>query len=368
MSEEELSSRGQKNARRKKVSRATKKEGNESSKEKRKKGSGKYLSTVDVKRLEETLKSYVLNAPTHCENELRNEKSLSIFPIRKQMVSTLLNSDTVKEMFVEFCRDIYSKIIKAFTEISSAKVKNSEKRASFSVICFQLLLTVEESEVWKNMIRVIVTTIQLQENETDEVNYHAAVVLNIIYWALYENFHSAVMQIKTDIDKQKTHTIASEGADTVVDSDFVDVARVSGAALHKLRKGREKIVNGQKGARKVSEATKDNYAAEVKVMSEMVCSAEEKISLPLGLKTLDEGKLTFFSSKFTVVLFTLDKRIREMLTDRNLNRYLKNLMKLTKQSVALDQELQELFLAASKRACTTPVEEVRVCSIWQELG
>ena len=208
MSKEELSSRGQKNARRKKVSRATKKEGNESSKEKRKKGSGKYLSTVDVKRLEETLKSYVLNAPTHCENELRNEKSLSIFPIRKQMVSTLLNSDTVKEMFVEFCRDIYSKIINAFTEISSAKVKNSEKRASFnSVICSQLLLTVEESEVWKNMIRVIVTTIQLQENETDEVNYHAAVVLNTIYWALYENFHSAVMQIKIDIDKHKTHTI-----------------------------------------------------------------------------------------------------------------------------------------------------------------
>ena len=175
------------------------------------------------------------------------------------------------------------------------------------------------------------------------------------------------MQIKIDIDKQKTHTIASEGADTVVDSDFVDVARVSGAALHKLRKGREKIVNGRKGARKVSEATKDNYAAEVKVVSEMVCSAEEKISLPLGLKTLDEGKLTFFSSKFTVVLFTLDKRIREMLTDKNLERYPKNLMKLTKQSVALDQELQELFLAASKRACTTPVEEVRVCSIWQEL-
>ena len=43
-------------------------------------------------------------------------------------------------------------------------------------------------------------------------------------------------------------------------------------------------------------------------------------------------------------------------------------MKLTKQSVALDKELQELFLAASKRACTAVVEEIRVCSIWQELG
>ena len=367
MSGEESPSRGQKDVRRKKVPKATNKKGNESSKEKRKKSSGKYLCNDDVKRLEETLKSYLLSAQTQCENELRNEKSLSIFPVRKQIVSTVLSSDTVRVMFVKLCRDIYSKIIRAFTEISSAKVKNSDKRASFSVTCSQLLLTVEESESWRDMKRAIVTTIHLKENETDEVDFHAAAVLNTIYWALYENFHNAVMQIKIDIYKQKTQPIASEGADTVVDSDFVDVARVSGAALHTLWKGREKIVNGRKGARRVSEATRHNYAAEVKVMSEMVCSAEEKTSLPLGLQTLNEGKLTFFSSKFTVVLLTLDKRIREMLTEKNLKRYPKNLMKLTKQSVALDEELQELFLAASKRACTAPVEEVRVCSIWQEL-
>ena len=99
------------------------------------------------------------------------------------------------------------------------------------------------------------------------------------------------------------------------------VARVSGAALHKLRKGREKIVNGRKGARRVSEATKDNFEVEVKVMSELVCSAKEKTSLPSVLKTLEEGELTFLSSKFTVVLFTLDKRIREMLTEKYLKRY-----------------------------------------------
>ena len=42
-------------------------------------------------------------------------------------------------------------------------------------------------------------------------------------------------------------------------------------------------------------------------------------------------------------------------------------MKLTKQSVARDKELHELFLAASKRACIAPCEDVRVSSIWQEL-
>lgn len=97
-----------------------------------------------------------------------------------QIVSTVLNSDTVRVMFVKLCRDIYSNIIKDFTEISSAKVKNSDQRASFSVICSHLLLTIEDSEVWRNMIRVIVATIQLQENETDQVNFHAAVVRNTI--------------------------------------------------------------------------------------------------------------------------------------------------------------------------------------------
>ena len=46
-----------------------------------------------------------------------------------------------------------------------------------------------------------------------------------------------------------------------------------------------------------------------------------KTSLPSVLKTLEEGKLTFLSSKFAVVLFTLDKRIREMLTEKYLTRY-----------------------------------------------
>ena len=51
----------------------------------------------------------------------------------------------------------------------------------------------------------------------------------------------------------------------------VDVARISGAALHQLRKGREKVLFGRKGARKLSESTKENYAKEMKLMTEMVC-------------------------------------------------------------------------------------------------
>jgi len=55
MCEDELPRGGQKTARRKKVPKTTNKEGIGSGKEKRKKGSGKYLFSVVVKRLEETL-------------------------------------------------------------------------------------------------------------------------------------------------------------------------------------------------------------------------------------------------------------------------------------------------------------------------
>ena len=114
--------------------------------------------------------------------------------------------------------------------------------------------------------------------------------------------------------KRKANQLhADEDAGAVVVSDIVDMARISGAALHQLRKGREKIIFGRKGARKASESTKKNYAEEMKLMTEMVCSEEEKKSLPLGLKTLDEGKLTFFNTKFNVVLLALDSRIRVLL-------------------------------------------------------
>jgi len=257
---------------------------------------------------------------------------------------------------------MFSEIISAFTEVSEMKPKNSEKRALFAIKCSRALSVVEEMESWKNTKKEISTS--LNEKEKDELNLHAAAVLNIIYWAIYEGIHSAVLQNK--IDSAVNQPITSEGADTVVDSDIVDVARVSGAALYRLRKGKEKIINGKKGAKKVSETTKDNYVKDVKLMNEMTCSAEEKKSLPMGLKTLDEGKLTFFKSKFNVVLLALDKRIREMLNDENQKRYPKNLMKITKKVVYLDEELCEMFLAAAKLVCTAP-DEIRLKSIWKDL-
>lgn len=160
---------------------------------------------------------------------------------------------------------------------------------------------------------------------------------------------------------------ANQFQDAVVASDIVDVARISGAALHQLRKGREKVIFGRKGARKLSESTKENYAKEMKLMTEMVCSEEEKKSLPLGLKTLDEGKLTFLNTKFNVVFLALDSRIRELLSEANLKRYPKHLMKLTKQAVSLDEELCESFLVTAKAVCKAQPDCTRLREIWRDL-
>lgn len=42
------------------------------------------------------------------------------------------------------------------------------------------------------------------------------------------------------IDSETNQPITSEGVDAVVNSDIVDVTRVSGVALYRIRKGEEK--------------------------------------------------------------------------------------------------------------------------------
>ena len=119
---------------------------------------------------------------------------------------------------------------------------------------------------WREIRDAFATT--MEEKERHQVDIYATAVLSATYWTIYGKFHEASLQIK--IDKAKSQPTADEGADAVVASDIVDMARISGAALQQLRKGREKIIFGQKGERKVSESTKENYAQELKLMTEMV--------------------------------------------------------------------------------------------------
>jgi len=79
-------------------------------------------------------------------------------------------------MFVEISQRMFSEIMPAFIEMAEMfimKTKNSEKRALFSMKCSR----------GKNTKRKKTTSIY---EEKDEVKLHAALVINITFWANYE--------------------------------------------------------------------------------------------------------------------------------------------------------------------------------------
>ena len=91
-------------------------------------------------------------------------------------------------MSVEISQRMFSEIMPAFTEMAEMfimKTKNSEKRALFSIKCSRGALSiVDKIENWKNTKRKKTTSVD--EKEKDEVKLHAALVLNITFWAIYE--------------------------------------------------------------------------------------------------------------------------------------------------------------------------------------
>ena len=64
------------------------------------------------------------------------------------------------------------------------KTKNSEKRALFSIKYSRGALSiVDKIENWKKTKK---KTTSVDEKEKDEVKLHAALVLNMTYWVIYE--------------------------------------------------------------------------------------------------------------------------------------------------------------------------------------
>ena len=97
------------------------------------------------------------------------------------------NTESVKKMFAEISQRTFSEIMPAFTEMTEMfimKTKNSEKRALLSIKYSRGALSiVDKIENWKNTKK---KTTSVDEKEKDEVKLHAALVLNITYWVIYE--------------------------------------------------------------------------------------------------------------------------------------------------------------------------------------
>ena len=88
-------------------------------------------------------------------------------------------------MFVEISQRMFSEIMPAFTEMFIMKTKNSEKRALFSMKCSRSALSiVDKIENWKNTKRKKTTSVDEEKDEVKQL--HAALVINITFWANYE--------------------------------------------------------------------------------------------------------------------------------------------------------------------------------------
>ena len=108
-------------------------------------------------------------------------------PPGRQIIYIYSNTESAKKMSVEISQRMFSEIMPAFTEMAEMfimKTKNSEKRALFSIKCSRGALSiVDKIENWKNTKKKITS---VDEKEKDEVKLHAALVLNVTFWAIYE--------------------------------------------------------------------------------------------------------------------------------------------------------------------------------------
>ena len=97
------------------------------------------------------------------------------------------NTESVKKTFAEISQRMFSEIMPAFTEMTEMfimKTKNSEKRALFSIKYSRRALSiVDKIQNRKNTKK---KTTSVDEKEKDEVKFHAALVLNMTYWVIYE--------------------------------------------------------------------------------------------------------------------------------------------------------------------------------------
>ena len=86
-------------------------------------------------------------------------------------------------MFAEISQRMFYELMSAFTEVAEMKTKNCEKYALFS-IKGRCVINCQQNRELENIKEKKTTSVD--EKEKVEVKLHAALVLNITYWAIYE--------------------------------------------------------------------------------------------------------------------------------------------------------------------------------------
>ena len=90
---------------------------------KRKKTSRKYISSEDVQRLKGSRKACKMNVQARCEENSHSDKSVSLFPLQKKIVTYIQTTESGKKTFAEISQRMFSEIMSAFTELAEMKTK-----------------------------------------------------------------------------------------------------------------------------------------------------------------------------------------------------------------------------------------------------
>ena len=59
-----------------------------------------------------------------CEGKSHTDKSFSLFPLQKEIVTWIQPTETGKKTFPEISQRMFSEIMSAFTEVAEMKTKN----------------------------------------------------------------------------------------------------------------------------------------------------------------------------------------------------------------------------------------------------
>ena len=169
--------------------------------------------------------------------------------------------------------------------------------------------------------RVIMDNILSLSPDVTEADAFA--VICAIHIIVYKKIHSLTYTRKREICSQTISSPKPESLDLLY--------RFGGAALHSMLK-----------KRKAQSKSKEAVTKEIEFITGLTDTS--KSSIPSSLKDLDVGGLILPHSNLLPLIQEADMCVREFINDKNVKRYPTQFIKMAKQSVQNNDELEQLFL------------------------
>lgn len=120
------------------------------------------------------------------------------------------------------------------------------------------------------------------------------------------------------------------------------LCRFAGAALHRMMydvRLRRDTLNGKRGRRQdLSDQSKVSMKKELEILDKLIMI--DKSGISVGLKNLDEGRLTFPRKELLPFLKSVDSEVCDFANDTNLKKYPSKFLKMCQDCVVYNECLE----------------------------